>query len=32
VHGINERLSVEGMATLVQYFYNLLQRWSTPEM
>ncbi len=32
VHGINERLSVEGMATLVQYFYHLLQRWSTPEM
>lgn len=31
VHGINERLSVDALTTMVRYFYNLMQRWSTPE-
>ncbi len=32
VHGINERISIDALGTMVQYFYSLIQRWSTPEM
>ncbi len=31
VHGINERLSVDALAIMVKYFYNLIQRWGTKE-
>lgn len=32
IHGINERLSVESLSTLVEFFYRLIPRWSAREM
>jgi carboxypeptidase PM20D1 len=32
VHGVNERLSVDALHKMVDYFYRLIQRWATPEM
>lgn len=32
IHGINERLSLEHMTKMVQFFYRLIQRWSSSEM
>jgi carboxypeptidase PM20D1 len=30
VHGTNERVSVEGMARLVQFFAQIMQVWGSP--
>ncbi len=32
VHGINERITVEGMNKMVDFFYRLIQRWSSGTM
>jgi Acetylornithine deacetylase/Succinyl-diaminopimelate desuccinylase and related deacylases len=32
VHGVNERLSVDAFAIMVEYFYRLIARWSQQEM
>lgn len=32
VHGINEKISIDAMATMVKYFYRLAQRWGSSEM
>ena len=31
-HGIDERIPVEGMATMVQFYARLMQVWGTPQM
>lgn len=31
-HGIDERIPIEGMATMVQFYARLMQVWGTPEM
>ena len=32
VHGINEKLSINAMGTMVQFFYRLIPRWASREM
>ncbi len=32
VHGINERISVDAFALMVEYFYNLIPRWAQKDM
>lgn len=32
VHGVNERLSIEAMYTMVEFFYRLIPRWASKEM
>jgi carboxypeptidase PM20D1 len=32
IHGINERLSLENLNTMVVFFHRLVQRWSSREM
>ncbi len=32
VHGVNERLSVDAFAVMVEFFYRLIPRWSQKEM
>jgi len=32
VHGINERISLENMHTMVVFFHRLIQRWSSGQM
>jgi carboxypeptidase PM20D1 len=32
IHGINERISITDMAKMVEFFYRLIQRWSSAEM
>ena len=32
VHGINERISIEGMHKMVDFFHRLIQRWSAGAM
>jgi len=32
IHGVNERLSVDSFATMVEYFYRLIARWSQQDM
>ncbi len=32
IHGINERISIENMHKMVDFFYRLIQRWSKGEM
>lgn len=32
IHGLNERISVEAMGKIVQYFYRLIQRWASEDM
>jgi len=32
VHGINERISLEAFGLMVEYFYNLIPRWSQKDM
>lgn len=32
IHGINERLSIDAMSTLVKFFYRLIPRWSSKDM
>jgi carboxypeptidase PM20D1 len=32
VHGVNERISVDDFALMVEYFYNLIPRWAQKDM
>ncbi len=32
VHGVNERLSIAGLATMIEFFYRLVPRWASREM
>ena len=32
VHGVNERIKVDAFATMVDYFYRLIPRWSQKEL
>jgi carboxypeptidase PM20D1 len=32
VHGVNERISIEAMYTMVEFFYRLIPRWATRDM
>jgi len=32
IHGINERLSLENLSSMVKFFYGLIQRWSCGQM
>ena len=32
VHGINEKLSVEGIGIMVEFFHRLIQRWASRDM
>jgi len=32
IHGINERLSLENLSSMVKFFYDLIQRWSCGQM
>ena len=32
VHGVNERISVDAFALMVDYFYRLIPRWAQKEM
>jgi carboxypeptidase PM20D1 len=32
VHGINERISVDAFALMVDYFYRLIPRWAQKDM
>jgi acetylornithine deacetylase/succinyl-diaminopimelate desuccinylase-like protein len=31
-HGIDERIPVEGMAKMVQFYAHLMQTWGTKDM
>jgi carboxypeptidase PM20D1 len=32
VHGVNERLSIEALHKMTDYFYRLIPRWASPDM
>jgi carboxypeptidase PM20D1 len=32
IHGVNERLSVDAFALMIDYFYRLIPRWSQKDM
>ena len=32
VHGVNERISLEAMHRMAEYFYRLIPRWASKEM